>query len=456
MAFTEDPSWIEGLDDREKRLLWENPEYARRVASYLRVTKTDPGEQDPEITYDDWGQPSHMKEGDNWVSNPAFGINPNQSVDDPPAGDPPTGGLFSDQENYPGLRAQPHTTDADGNIQVWGIYKNAQGEWDWEVIATRDPTTGVQTPTSGAKPDEDSEGMRQLRSDYENLSTQLRNLIADAEEKATVDRESVYDTLYDLFVGELGLPESLMKNVMEMLIEGDSDLAVTQQLRASTEYNERFPVMAQRATLGLPRLSEATVLKMERAYRSSMRQAGLEDPPLDYMTQWLVGDVSDAELQTRIALAETAVRTANTETKQQLKDLYNIDDTDLLSYYLDPDEATDIFEARLQLEAAGISAASIRGAGAALGVGAAERLQASGVQAREVEQRLGRRAGLLEDLIGSEGLTADELAEGEFGTDLEAATELQRLTAERLSAFQGTGGVLADRGGITGLGSAST
>jgi hypothetical protein len=187
-----------------------------------------------------------------------------------------------------------------------------------------------------------------------------------------------------------------------------------------------------------------------------MRQAGLEDPPLDYMTQWLVGDVSDAELQTRIALAETAVRTANVETKQQLKDLYNIDDTDLLSYYLDPDEATDIFEARLQLEAAGISAASIRGAGAALGVGAAERLQASGVQVREVEQRLGRRAGLLEDLVGSEGLTADELAEGEFGTDLEAATELQRLTAERLSTFQRRSGALTTSEGIVGLGSTST
>ena len=328
------------------------------------------------------------------------------------------------------------------------VAQRQSGYLSGELITSTTPAT---PPT-----DEQNADFDQLRSDYEGLSTQLQNLIADAKEKATATRESSYDTLYDLFVGELGLPVSLMDDVMGWLIEGDSDLAVTQQLRASTEYNERFPVMAQRATLGLPRLSEATVLKMERAYRSSMRQAGLEDPPLDYMTQWLVGDVSDAELQTRIALAETAVRTANVETKQQLKDLYNIDDTDLLSYYLDPDEATDIFEARLQLEAAGISAASIRGAGAALGVGAAERLQASGVQAREVEQRLGRRAGLLEDLIGSEGLAVDELAEGEFGTDLEAATELQRLTAERLSAFQGRGGVLADRGGITGLGSAST
>jgi len=322
--------------------------------------------------------------------------------------------------------------------------------------STGTPSTGGTPGRTGAGGGQDSAAMRQLRSDYEGLSTQLQNLIADAKEKATADRESAYDTLYNLFVTELGLPDSLMDDVMEMLIKGDSDLAVTQKIRGTQEYKDRFPVMAQRADLKLPRLSEGTVLTMERKYRASMRQAGMEDPSLDYMTQWLVGDVSEAELQTRIALAETAVRTANTETKQQLKDLYNIDDSDLLNYYLDPDRATDIFEARLQLEAAGISAASVRGAGAALGLGAAERLQESGVQAREVEQRLGRRAGLLEDLIGSEGLAVDELAEGEFGTDLEAATELQRLAGERLSAFERRSGALTTSEGITGFGSAST
>ena len=366
MAFTEDTQWIQKLMDSESRLLWENPDYAARVAPYLRAGTS----------------PAAVEE-----------------------------------------TAVEETTEEE--------------------------TTVEETA-------EDSEAMQQLRSDYEGMSTQLQNLIADMKEKTTVDRKSVYDTLYNLFVTELGLPDSLMDDVMEMLIKGDSDLAVTQKIRQTQEYKDRFPVMAQRADLKLPRLSEGTVLAMERKYRASMRQAGMEDPSLDYMTQWLVGDVSEAELQTRIALAETAVRTANTETKQQLKDLYNIDDTDLLNYYLDPDRATDIFEARLQLEAAGISAASVRGAGAALGLGAAERLQESGVQAREVEQRLGRRAGLLEDLIGSEGLAVDELAEGEFGTDLEAATELQRLAGERLSAFERRSGALTTSEGITGLGSAST
>jgi hypothetical protein len=427
------------------------------------VDYSDPGLEEPaDNVQDAFGNWLYIQNAEGyWYNNPAFGSSApvvERLGDD---------GVSPDQDTYsspPPMNTMPgwpnDTTDAAGDIQVWGIYQPSPGVYAWEVTGTRDKTTNEFTPITtggGATPGTtDDDAFNQLRSDYEGLSTQLQNLIADAKEKASVDRKSAYDTLHDLFVVELGLPLSLLDNVMEWLIEGDSDLAVTQKLRASTEYKDRFPVMAKRATLGLPRLSEATVLKMERAYRSSMRQAGLPDPPLDYMTLWLVGDVSDAELQTRIALAETAVRTANTETKQQLQDLYGIDNTDLLNYYLNPDDAQDIFEARLQLEAAGISAASVRGAGAALEVDTAERLQASGVQAREVEQRLGRRAGLLEDLIGSEGLAVDELAEGEFGTDLEAATELQRLTAERLSAFQGTGGVLAGRGGITGLGSAST
>ena len=37
MAFTEDTQWIQKLMDSESRLLWENPDYAARVAPYLRA-----------------------------------------------------------------------------------------------------------------------------------------------------------------------------------------------------------------------------------------------------------------------------------------------------------------------------------------------------------------------------------------------------------------------------------
>lgn len=306
--------------------------------------------------------------------------------------------------------------------------------------------------------DEDSEGMQQLRSDYENLSTRFQELLAGQEDLKRLNAESAYDIVYDLFVVQLGLPVSLVDDVEQMLIDGASDLAVSQEIRKTQEYKDRFPVMAERAALGLPRLSEGEVLKLERAYRSTLRQAGLGEEYYDEasdFTAWLVGDVSEAELQTRIGVADAAVRTANIETRQQLADFYNITDTDLLAYYLDPAKAKDIFEARLQLEAAGISAASVRATGAALTVGTAEALREAGVQAGDVQQRLSRRAGLTEELIGSEALTADVLAAGEFGTDLEATTALRRTGEARSAAFRQAGGPLMDRSGIRGLGKAT-
>ena len=272
------------------------------------------------------------------------------------------------------------------------------------------------------------------------------------------DRKSARDTLRNLFVVELGLPETLMEGVMQRLIDGDSDLAVAQWLRTTPEYKAQFPEMERRAALGLPRISEGESLALRRAYRSSLRQAGIDpiyyDEPIDFV-EWIVGDVSEAELQTRIGIGEAALRQANAATKQQLKDLYNIDEPDLLAYYLDPVRTKDIFEAKLQLESAGISAASLRSTGEALGRTAAERLQSSNIAASQVEQRLSRRAGMLEDLLGSEGLTADVLAEGEFGTDMEASTQMRRRGEERLAPFQRQGSLLRTSEGITGFGEAT-
>ena len=285
----------------------------------------------------------------------------------------------------------------------------------------------------------------QLRSDYENLSSKFQSLLARFNEEELRGTKDAYDTLHSLFVVELGLPETLMDGVMQRLIDGDSDLAVAQWLRGTDEYKDQFPEMERRAALGLPRISEGDSLALRRAYRSSLRQAGIDpiyyDEPIDFV-EWIVGDVSEAELQTRIGIGEAALRQANAMTKQMLKDLYNIDEPDLLAYYLNPLRTKDIFEAKLQLESAGISAASLRSTGEALGVGTAERLQSSGVTSKEVELQLSRRAALLDDLLGSEGVSADTLAEGQFGTDADAVTAMRRVGEERLAPFQRQGGGL--------------
>ena len=369
---------------------------------------------------------------------------------------------FIDPEFYQGSPLQEETDAraAAEEVDVSILDEVADEEIDEEVDVEEEVAEEIdgEVRRQNTRLDLDNPILRELQRQQQQ-NTQRAYLERQRRETEELeDRESAYDTLRNLFVVELGLPETLMDGVMQRLIDGDSDLSVAQWLRTTPEYKTQFPEMERRAALDLPRISEGESLALRRAYRSSLRQAGIDpiyyDEPIDFV-EWIVGDVSEAELQTRIGIGEAALRQANAATKQQLKDLYNIDEPDLLAYYLNPVRTKDVFEAKLQLESAGISAASLRSTGEALGRTAAERLQSSNIAASQVEQRLSRRAGMLEDLLGSEGLTADVLAEGEFGTDMEASTQMRRRGEERLAPFQRQGSLLRTSEGITGFGEAT-
>ena len=105
-------------------------------------------------------------------------------------------------------------------------------------------------------------------------------------------------------------------------------------------------------------------------------------------------------------------------------------------------------------EAAGLSVAATQAIGEGLEVQTAEALQRENIQRREIQSRLGQRAGLTEDLLGSEGMSATQVAEAEFGLDVDEATRLRRLREARLAPMMGGGTALTTAKGITGLGAA--
>tara|TARA_A100001035_G_scaffold270819_1_gene258320 strand:+ start:60 stop:713 length:654 start_codon:yes stop_codon:yes gene_type:complete len=217
--------------------------------------------------------------------------------------------------------------------------------------------------------------------------------------------------------------------------------------------------MAVRRDLKLPAISEAEYIRLERDYRSIMRAANLpatfHDAPEDF-TNLISGDVSAQEFQQRVTLAESALDTANQDIVNELKDLYNLSDGDLTAYYLDPKAAQNIFEERRKYEAAGLSAASMQAVGEGLEVQTAEALQRESVQRREIQSRMGQRAGLTEDLLGSEGLSATDIAEAEFNLDVDEAAKLRRRREGRLAPMMGRGSALTTGSGITGLGAADS
>tara|TARA_B100001173_G_C16030741_1_gene566770 strand:- start:1589 stop:2776 length:1188 start_codon:yes stop_codon:yes gene_type:complete len=257
------------------------------------------------------------------------------------------------------------------------------------------------------------------------------------------------------FANEISTLTTQLNNLM---VKGASELEIVQEIRGSTQYATRFPGMAARAEAGMPAISEREYIDLERNYRNMMRTSGIEErfyqDPARF-GELIAGDVSAAELQSRVALAEEAAASADPEVARQLEEFYGIDRTKLVEYYLDPDEAVNLFQEERRLAAAGLSAAAIGTTGQAFTQTVAERLEQENVQRREVQQRLGQRTGLTERLLGEEeALTASEIAEAEFGLDAQAITQMRRRREERTAAFGGSGGVLSTRGGITGLGAA--
>ena len=256
-----------------------------------------------------------------------------------------------------------------------------------------------------------------------------------------------------------GLPASLAAKLNAKLIGGESATGIAMSIRETDEYAARFPAMAQRRKLNLPAISEADYLDLERSYRQIGQAAKLPadfyDKPDDF-DQLIAGDVSPQEYNERVQLGMEASLGANQDTVRLLRDFYDITDSDLTAYYLDPERATSIFEDRRRMESAGLAAASRQTIGEALNMETAEALQAENVQAREIQQRLGQRVGLTDQLLGEEeALSASTIAEAEFGLDVDAATRMRRRREERTTGFRGRSGALTTAAGVSTLGEAT-
>jgi hypothetical protein len=328
-----------------------------------------------------------------------------------------------------------------------------------------DGETPVETPEErAARINREAE---QIRADSIAAQTAARELADKArkaenlELRAGAARDVMGSLMRDMFGNDPRFANeisTLTTQLNNLMVKGASELEIVQEIRGSTQYATRFPGMAARAEAGMPAISEREYIDLERNYRNMMRTSGIEErfyqDPARF-GELIAGDVSAAELQSRVALAEEAAASADPEVARQLEEFYGIDRTKLVEYYLDPDEAVNLFQEERRLAAAGLSAASIGTTGQAFTQTVAERLEQENVQRREVQQRLGQRTGLTERLLGEEeALTASEIAEAEFGLDAQAITQMRRRREERTAAFGGSGGVLSTRGGITGLGAA--
>ena len=218
-------------------------------------------------------------------------------------------------------------------------------------------------------------------------------------------------------------------------------------------YATRFAGNFERVKKGLNVLSEAEYINLESSYAQTLKAYGLGNmvsgnrkDNYKKFAEFIAADISSVEFKDRIDLAVTRVKNADPFTRNTLKSFYNINDNDLVSYFLNPTENLP----KLQQK---VTAAEIGGSAVAQGLTtsatSALSLAEFGIDKTEAQagyryiaQALPRGSFLSE--ISSQGGPA--YTQG-FAEDVvlrksgKALTQQERLIEEETSRFKGSSGI---------------
>jgi hypothetical protein len=277
-------------------------------------------------------------------------------------------------------------------------------------------------------------------------------------------RKSAYDTLYEEF-DQYGLG-SLVSDIKNILVDGSLDpTEFSLKVRGTDAYKARFVANEARLAKGLRALSPASYIAMEDKYQEVMRQYGL---PESYYAKTGTGvqegfrklienDVSNIELEDRIATAQKRVINANPEVLASLKSFYpDITNGDILAYTLDPKNAIE--NIKRKVTAAEIGGAATQ-AGLKTGMTRAEELAAAGITKQQAQEgfqtvaEVAPRGGVLADIYKQNPYTQTTAEAEIFGLagSAEATRQRKKLAGLETAAFSGragAGAIARDRAGV--------
>lgn len=303
-----------------------------------------------------------------------------------------------------------------------------------------------------------SEEEAQTKQELENIRKGLnpdgtpRNKPKEID-KDTRDAFALLEEAFKLY----GL-ESLVPVIRRYMLD---DLGVEQaKLKLKTEkvYQDRFKGNELRVANGRNALSEVEYLELENDYSETLRSYGLADyfgvatdaasrlARQQKMAQVIGGDISATEFKDRIETVVTRVNMADKETKDALKSLYNITDTDLVKYFLNPAEGSEQLKEKVTV--AEISAASVIAGLGQTSLGTAQELARLGInKARALKGYEEIAAYLpttekLSAIYKAEGITYNKTTgeEEEFKGLASAKRKRDRLKEREVSTFSGSSG----------------
>ncbi|AUG87340.1 hypothetical protein SEA_OLICIOUS_13 [Streptomyces phage Olicious] len=248
---------------------------------------------------------------------------------------------------------------------------------------------------------------------------------------------------------------SLAGKIYDYVKNGYGADTISILLQDTPEYKKRFAANEARTKLGMPVLSPAEYISIENSYRQIMRQSGLPEgfyDSTDDFTNWISGDMSPTELQSRVDLATQATALANPAYKAALKQM-GLSDGELTAYFLDQKKALPYLQKSAATAAIGAEALQ-RGLG--FDQQYAEELATAGISRDQASQGYAKIADEFSDLgtlgqVYGGGWTQRQAEEDVFVGGTGASQQRERLINRERGSFSGTtGGArggLAQRGG---------
>jgi hypothetical protein len=307
--------------------------------------------------------------------------------------------------------------------------------------STSNPTTSNPNIPSGL----DAATISLIQSLQNQIDTLTKKTTTPAVDLDRAERQSAFEALR-LEMAAIGL-EALVEPLRGLIEKNVAPSEFTIRLRESEAYKQRFAANDVRIKKGLRVLSPGEYLRVEDAYRQTLRTYGLRQFDNDeYVRQFIENDISAAELSDRVSMAVQRVQNADPAIARTLKDYYGIDQSTLVGYVLDPNQ--QLQKIQRQIAAAEIGTAA-RLQGIQPGVAVAEQLAAQGITEAEAQKGYSTIADVLptaEKLSGLYGKSMETygLAEGEqdvFNTLASAQRKRKNLIGREIAEFGGQSGI---------------
>lgn len=302
--------------------------------------------------------------------------------------------------------------------------------------------------------------LESARSGMSTASTELiaaqsavTNFKAPEINKDTQDAYALLEEAFKLY----GL-ESLVPTIRGYM---EQDLGPEQaklKLKSEKAYTDRFNGNELRVAKGLNAISEAAYIELENDYSDTLRAYGLGDyfgtatdattrlARQKKMAEVIGNDISAVEFKDRIDTVVTRVNMSDANIKTELKRLYDITDTDLVKYFLNPKEGSE--QLKQKVTAAEISGASISQGLGQTSLSTAEDLAKLGIDKAKATAGYERIAEYLptseklSSIYKAEGITYNKTTgeEEEFKGLASAKRKRQTLASREVGAFSGSSG----------------